>query len=286
MSARALAATCAAAAGALGLCSARAALAAAGPAHIAAPQRERWRALARELAREGRIDDSFGGRRLLAATAAAGAVAGWSALGAVGIAAGAAIGPLALRGLVRARRRRHAARIDACSAELAQALASSLAAGRSVRGALLTAGAATPQPLAAELDRAAIDLTLGGSVTDALAALRSRTGSSRIESLAGAIELHRGSGGDLVRLMRELAEAFRARDRAIADAHAASAQARYTAYVVAAIPVGVAAMIELARPGAVTGAVGFVPTAVMLLISAALMSLGVLLARRISAVAG
>lgn len=256
---------------------------AAGEASLA-PAAARWRRIVGELTQEGRIDQAFGGRRIFAATVAAGAVAGWSLIGIPGVVAGALSGPLALRSLVRGRRRRYAAQIDACAPELAQALASALAAGRSVRGALLTAGVGTPAPLAAELDRAAVDLTLGGSVTDALAALRSRTGSARIESMAGAIELHRGSGGDLVRLMRELSEAFRARDRATRDALAASAQARYTAYVVAAIPVAVFCVLELVRPGAVSGAFALVATALMLLVAFALIAGGVLLARRISVV--
>lgn len=213
---------------------------------------------------------------------AVGAIAGFVALGLIGIPVGTALTPFGLRAAVRSRRRRYAARIDGCAAELALAIASSLAAGRSVRGALLTAGVATPEPLASELDLAAVDLTLGGGIGDALAALRSRTNSARVESLAGAIELHRGSGGDLVRLMRELADAFRARDRAIRDAHSASAQARFTAIVVAAIPVLVAAVLELAAPGAVTGALKLLPTAMMLGVSVALMACGVVLSHRIA----
>ena len=202
--------------------------------------RQRAQLIARQLLDEGRIHESFGGRQFFVGSLLIGAIVGFTALGVYGVPIGMALAPFILRGAVRSRRRRYAARIDACAAELALALASSLAAGRSVRGALLTAGVATPEPLASELDRAAIDLTLGGGIPDALASLRSRTNSARIESLAGAIELHRGSGGDLVRLMRELADAFRARDRALRDAHSASAQARFTAIVVAAIPLVVA----------------------------------------------
>jgi tight adherence protein B len=242
---------------------------------------QRWRLILRLLFDEGRIDESFGGRRVFVAALAGGAFAGFSAIGVPGIVLGVMLTPLALRSGLAARRRRYAARIDGCTAELALALASALAAGRSVRGALLTAGAATPEPLATELNRAAVDLTLGGGIPDALASLRSRTNSARIESLAGAIELHRGSGGDLVRLMRELADAFRARDRALRDAHAASAQARFTAIVVAAIPLVFAAGLELAVPGAVSGAFGLLPTAMMLCVSVALMACGVALAQRL-----
>ncbi|MGK2878114.1 MAG: type II secretion system F family protein [Solirubrobacterales bacterium] len=237
--------------------------------------------LARQLLDEGRIHESFGGRRFFAGSMILGLVAGFTALGIPGIPVGMVLAPFILRAVVRSRRRRYAARIDGCAAELALALASSLAAGRSVRGALLTAGVATPEPLATELDRAAIDLTLGGGIPDALASLRSRTNSARIESLAGAIELHRGSGGDLVRLMRELADAFRARDRALRDAHSASAQARFTAIVVAAIPLAVAGGLELFAPGLVTGALTLLPTAMMLGLSILLMASGVALAHRL-----
>lgn len=243
---------------------------------------QRFRLILRQLFDEGRIDDSFGGRTQFAASMTVGAIAGFIALGLIGIPIGTALAPFGLRAVIRSRRKRYAARIDGCAAELALAIASSLAAGRSVRGALLTAGVATPEPLASELDLAAVDLTLGGGIGDALAALRSRTNSARIESLAGAIELHRGSGGDLVRLMRELADAFRARDRAIRDAHSASAQARFTAIVVAAIPVVVAVALELAAPGAVTGALTLLPTAMMLGVSVALMACGVLMSHRIA----
>ena len=242
---------------------------------------QRWRLIARQLLDEGRIDESFGGRRFFAASLVVGAICGFTALGTLGVPIGMALAPFGLRAAVRSRRRRYAARIDSCAPELALALASSLAAGRSVRGALLTAGVATPEPLATELDRAAVDLTLGGGIGDALASLRSRTSSARIESLAGAIELHRGSGGDLVRLMRELADAFRARDRALRDAHSASAQARFTAIVVAAIPLVMGAGLELAAPGSVTGALALLPTAMMLALSIALMAFGVALAHRI-----
>lgn len=253
-----------------------------GEFHTLGSRAERVRLIVRQLFNEGRIDDSFGGRAQFVASVAVGAVAGFMALGLIGIPIGATLAPFGLRAAIRSRRRRYAARIDGCAAELALALASSLAAGRSVRGALLTAGVATPEPLAGELDLVAVDLTLGGGIGDALAALRSRTGSARIESLAGAIELHRGSGGDLVRLMRELADAFRARDRALRDAHSASAQARFTAIVVAAIPVLVAVVLELAAPGAVTGALTLLPTAMMLGISVALMACGVLMSHRIA----
>ena len=153
-----------------------------------------------------------------------------------------------------------------------------------MRGALLASARATPEPLAHELDRACVDLTLGQNVEDALATLRSRTASARIESLTGAIELHRSSGGDLVQLMRELAAAFRTRDIARRDAKTATAQARFTAIVVAAIPLTLAFVAELASPGSVSGAFAFAPTALLMLVSLVLLAAGCVLCARIGRV--
>lgn len=223
-------------------------------------------------------------RRIIPAAALLGALCGLLLLGPAAALGGAVAAPLLIRQLQRRRLRRYAQRIDDGAADLALALASALAAGRSVRGALLTAGAVVPEPLAAQLRRTAVDLTLGRSTSEALGSLRRRTGSKRIESLTGAITLQRASGGDLVRLMRELAEAFRERDRARRDARSASAQARYTAIVVAVIPLFAALMIELATGGAASAALRLLPTAVMIGVAVALIATGVALSQRLAAV--
>lgn len=245
-----------------------------------------WRGRLRQLLDETGLDHSFGSRSVLATIVGLGALSGLLLLGPLGAPLGAIAAPIAVRKLTASRRARFTRQIDAGAAELAQALAARLASGRSVRGALLDVAAATPQPLAGELDRAAVDLALGGSVSDVLAGLRSRSESDRIEALAGAIELHRGSGGDLVAMMRELSAAFRDRDRALADAHSASAQARFTAALVAAIPVIVLTLLELAAPGSVSGAVTLLPTALMLLVAGSLLAFGVILSFRIARVRG
>lgn len=240
-----------------------------------------WRGILRSAGDDGRLPPGVGARVNLAA-ALAGSALGLALLGAGGALLGALLAPPACGLLLRARRARYAARIDAGAAELALALASSLAAGRSVRAALLAADAAIPAPLSAELARVAVDLALGSTTDDALVALRSRTASDRIDSLAGAIALHRRSGADLARLMRELAAAFRARDAACADARSATAQARFTALLVGAIPPVAGVLTELAVPGSVSGALSFAPTALLMFAASALMLIGALLCLRVS----
>lgn len=231
--------------------------------------------------REGRVERGLGERRALVCAIAVAFVGGFSLLGPLGAVLAAMLTPPAWRALLGARRRQYARRIDGGCDEFAMALASALSAGNSVRGALLVSGGAVEGPLAAEVEKLCVDLALGDTVTDAMAAIRDRTQSPRIEAIAGAIALHQDSGGDLVELMRELAESFRARDRANRDAHSATTQARYTAGIVAAIPLAMAVGCELLKPGSVSGALTFLPTALMLAVAASVMLVGVVLSFRV-----
>jgi tight adherence protein B len=248
--------------------------------HVAATA-SRWRSLVVTANHEGRLEPSIGRRRAALVLCLSGLAGGFMLLGPAGAIIGSIAAPLAMRFVLSAQRERYAARVDGCAAEMALAIASALSAGHSVRGALLAAARATPEPLAGELDRVAVDLVLGRGVDDALAALRSRTNSPRVESLAGAIELHRNSGGDLVQLMRELATSFRGRDLARRDAHASTAQARFTAAIVAAIPLSLAGAAELAKPGTISGTFAFAPTALLMLTSLGLMAAGCAMCFRI-----
>ena len=79
--------------------------------------------------------------------------------------------------------------------------------------------------------------------------LRARARTRAWDTLVAAILLQRDAGGDLPALLRELASALEAGDRLERDARAATAQARFTAWLVVALPVGAAALAELAAPG-------------------------------------
>ncbi|MDX6656248.1 MAG: tight adherence protein, partial [Solirubrobacteraceae bacterium] len=68
--------------------------------------------------------------------------------------------------------------------------------------------------------------------------------------IVAAIARQRSSGGDLARLLRDLGAAIEERVRTEADARAATAQARMTAWIVAGLPIGAAVIAELADPGA------------------------------------
>lgn len=207
----------------------------------------------------------------------------------VGVVAGtvaAVLLPLTVRWLAgwRAGRRRRA--MDAGAIELARALTAALAAGNSLHGALAAVAPSVPQPLAAEVDRAARRLALGYMIDDVLAELAARAQSDRVRTLGGALALQRRAGGDLVRLLDELRDGFRAHDRALGDARGAIAQARITALIVSAAPPLVTACVAVLAPRTVLAALTAPAALVVLGVGAALHTLGVVLALRIARVVG
>ena len=85
-----------------------------------------------------------------------------------------------------------------------------------------------------ELRMAARSLELGEPTEAVLERLRARARTRAWDTLVAAILLQREAGGDLPALLRELASALEAGDRLERDARAATAQARFTAWLVVA----------------------------------------------------
>jgi tight adherence protein B len=80
--------------------------------------------------------------------------------------------------------------------------------------------------------------------------MRLRCGDGPWEAIIAAIQLQRRTGGDLARLLRELAADLDGVARARREARAASAQARLTARIVLAMPLLGALIFALAAPSA------------------------------------
>ena len=204
-------------------------------------------------AREGREPTRPELRRLWAVAAAALLAAGWL-LGGPGSAVVAALsGPAAVVAVVRARRRRWRDDLRRAAPACARTMADALGAGRSIRRAIADAAAAGDGAAAHELGTAARALELGEPTDAVLVRLRTRAGCHAWDTLTAAVLLQRDAGGDLAGLLRELAGAGEAAERAERDARAATAQARFTAWLVLGLPLSAAVVAELAAPGFATG---------------------------------
>jgi tight adherence protein B len=165
----------------------------------------------------------------------------------------AAAGPAAASWAVAVRAKRYRGAVERALPRVAVAIADALAAGRSVRSAFEASSGALEGAAAAELARVRADLDLGLSLDAALGGLRSRMGSPRVDSFCSALLSQRITGGDLVGLLRRYAEAAAGREQIEANARSATAQARFTGILVAAMPAGAALLAELLNPGFVSG---------------------------------
>jgi tight adherence protein B len=225
-------------------------------------------------------------RRLAALAAATMLAAGWIVGGPPAAALLAAGGPAAASALLRARRRRWRARLAASAPAIARALGDALAGGHSIRGAIAeaAAGGGVPGPAGRELRAAAHALALGEPTEAALERLRRRADAPAYDTLVAAVLLQRDAGGDLAGLLRELAGSLEVATRVARDAHAVTAQARFTGTLVAILPAGAAALAELAQPGATAALLATPLTATMVVAALALQVAGLLTIRRLARV--
>ena len=219
--------------------------------------------------REGRAPSEAERRRLALLAAGSLLAGGWLLGGPLLGGAATLAGPAAVLAVVRARHRRYREEVCRGASGAARALTDAIGAGHSIRGALAETATALPGAAGHELRIAARALALGEPTEAVLERLRLRAGCRAWDTLIAAILLQRDAGGDLPALLRELAAALEAADRLERDARTATAQARFTAWLVVGLPVAAAALAELAAPG-------FLATLVAAPVPAAL-SLGALL---------
>jgi tight adherence protein B len=299
-------------AGVLGVLAAWEALAAVDQ-RLAARTVGRWIA---PLVRGG--DVSAGERRRLAAVAAGAlCAAGWLIAGPFAALLLAAAGPWAANRALAARRARRRAQLAAAAPGVARAIADALSGGHSVRGAIASVGRGGAGPLEgapagpvkggagsvegagagagrvgavggahAELRRATAALDAGAATDDVLEDLRRRAHDPAWDTLVAAILLQRDAGGDLAQLLRGLAERLESARRAEADARSVTAQARFTAWLVASLPAGAAVLAELGSPGYLGSLLREPLTGLLVGASFALQVAAVLVVRRIARVAG
>ena len=236
----------------------------------------------RRAGSEGYLPSRPERRRLaLAATLAAALIGGFFLGDAVGLLAAATAPMLALRVVVM-RRRRYRRQLEAALPEVANAIADSLAAGRSLRGALADVAAVSDDSAATEFSALATELELGVPTGMAIRQLGERAGSARVDAFVAAILGGREAGGDLADLLRRFAAGAEAQARAAREARGATAQARFTGLLVATMPLGGALFAELVQRGFLAGLFASPISVAMLLVALILQGLGFMVIRRLA----
>jgi tight adherence protein B len=234
--------------------------------------------------REGRDPGAAERRRLLLAVSAGALAGGAITVGPLAGLALSAAGPWAVARLLRARRERYRAAVDAGVAQAAVAIADAIGGGRSLRAALCEAAGGLGGAAGHELRRTRAELAAGAATDEALEAMRRRARSPRMDTLVAACVLQRRAGGDLAGLLRESARAMEDQARLEDEARSATAQARFTAMLVVLMPVGGGLLAELASPGWFAGLWSSFLTAWLVGIALVLQLTAALLTRRLGRV--
>ena len=178
----------------------------------------------------------------------------------------------------RRRERQLAAQMHLVAAELA----AHVRAGRTLAQAIGDVGGELPEPSRCALAAVDAALALGLSVGDALELLG---GGDDGAMLSAAVAVQLRFGGDLAALLEGIADALLERDALRRGAEVATAQARATARMVAAMPALAVAALGLIDRSALAGLVESPIGLASLGLSGVLTLLGMVLIGRIASVA-
>lgn len=177
--------------------------------------------------------------------------------------------------------RRASAHIRTQLPQLADHLADSLAVGMSLSQAFRSASDALGDPLASELRVTGRSMDLGARTSDVLDDMAIRLGEPAAKVLVSAIAVQRESGGDLSGSLSRLALELEERSKLARELQTATAQARMTGGLVAALPIAAGISLELARPGTIGGLIAG-PGMLLVAASLAIQGIGLIAIRHVS----
>ncbi|MCK8515210.1 type II secretion system F family protein [Methylonatrum kenyense] len=148
--------------------------------------------------------------------------------------------------LIKARRR--AARMTAQFPTFLDQVVRGVRTGASLHGAMLTAIANTREPLAEVLSPAERALRMGASLHEVFHDAADRYELEAFRALAAGIEINTRYGGSPVTLLESIARMIRERDRWARELRAMTGETRFSALVLALMPVGLAAYMFASNP--------------------------------------
>lgn len=236
----------------------------------------------RRARREGYLPTSDERFRLALLSSLVAIATGWWLAGPVVGMALSLAAPVVAGWLITRARTRYRRAVEKSLPDVARAIADCLSAGHSPRGALVAATASLEGPVQSEFQTMRYELEAGAPTTAAIGNLAARFGSPRVDTFATALISQRLAGGDLAALLRRFAEGAAERDRVAEDARSATAQARFTGYLVVAMPAGAALFTELLRPGFFGTIVASVPALILVGLSLVLQLFGFILISRLA----
>lgn len=130
-------------------------------------------------------------------------------------------------------------------ADMAQMMANSMKAGFSIMQAFELVATDGPPPASEEFERVVAEVKLGLPLEVALDHIVKRIPSEDLELMVVAINVQRQIGGNLAEILMVISNTIRARVRFARDVRTLTAQARYSSYIITALPIAVAVVINI-----------------------------------------
>ena len=127
-------------------------------------------------------------------------------------------------------------------------LANYLRAGHGFTRAMELVSREVPSPLGDELKKFVKDVSLGGSVAEALTDLEKRTEDEDLGLVINAIQIQHQVGGNLAEIMDNINYTIRERIRLKGEIKTLTAQGRMTAIIICLLPVAIAVIISFLYP--------------------------------------
>ena len=128
-------------------------------------------------------------------------------------------------------------------------IASSLRAGHTLLRAIDMMVEETPPPMSEEFERVLAETRLGLPLLDALDRMAERVGVADFEWIVHAIRIQQQTGGKLADLLFTLADYMREREEVRREVRVLTAEGRFSAIVLAALPFLVAIWLQISNPG-------------------------------------
>lgn len=162
---------------------------------------------------------------------------------------GGLLGWLGCRIFLKIRRSRREAKFLAQIPDTLQLIAGSLRAGFSLPQALGTVVREGTEPTASELSRALTEARLGATLEDALDGVAKRMNCMDLAWVVIGVRISREVGGNLAEIMGTTVSTMRERAELRGTVRVLSAEGRFSAWILSALPFLVGGFLLLFRPG-------------------------------------
>lgn len=156
--------------------------------------------------------------------------------------------PLLAQVFIAQKTSRRRAKFDSQLSDTLQLLTGGLRAGHSILRAVDAAATEADSPTAEEMRRVVTETSLGKDLLRSLNDTSHRMHCEDFAWTAQAIQINREVGGDLAEVLDHVNDTIRERSEIKGQIRSLSAEGKFSAYILMALPFGIIAMLSVANP--------------------------------------